>query len=107
MIQAAISLELKTPFIFMLRDKDSKKNGFSAQLYIETFKEGLFLVLELGTLFQQDNARIYYAGIVYKQFESRGVYVINQPLCSPDLNPIKHAWKALKQQLYRLYPTLN
>lgn len=40
-------------------------------------------------------------------FENRGIWVIDWPPCSPDLNPIEHAWKALKHELYRLYPNLH
>ena len=30
--------------------------------------------------------------------------MVNWPLFSPNLNPIEHVWRALKHELYRLYP---
>ena len=107
MIWAAIGLEVKTPLVFIERDTDSIRNSFTAQSYLSALEEGLIPVYSLGRLFQQDNARIYLASLVQDQFETHRVQVIKWPACSPDLNLIKHAWKALKQQLYTLYPNLD
>lgn len=107
MIWAAIGLDVKTPLVFVPRDPDSENNGYTAQSYLMTLEEGLIPVYEPGRPFQQDNARIHVARISQEWFETHGIWVIKWPPCSPDLNPIEHAWKALKQQLYQLYPNLD
>jgi hypothetical protein len=39
--------------------------------------------------------------------ESRGIWVLEYPPYSPDLNPIKHVWKAMKAILHRDFPDLH
>ena len=107
MIWAAIALDIKTPLVFMPRDPDSRNKSYTAQSYVMTLEEGLKPVYEPGRLFQQDNARIHLASVAQEWFEKHGIWVIDWPAHSPDLNPIEHAWKAMKQHLYRLYPNMH
>lgn len=107
MIWAAVGLTQKTPLIFMRRDSDAERNGYTGRSYLWTLDEGLIPVYGPGQVFQQDNARIHLAGPVTDWFEEHGIWVIDWPPHSPDLNPIEHVWKALKEKLYNLYPTLG
>ena len=39
--------------------------------------------------------------------ENRGIWVIDWPPCSPDLNNIEYIWRALKNELYQLHSNLH
>ena len=52
----------------------------------------------------QDNARIHRANTVKEFLESKGIWTINWPAHSPDLNPIEQVWKALKRKIYEIEP---
>lgn len=104
MIWAAIGLDVRTPLIYMTRDSEASNEGFTAKSYIEALEEGLIPIYQAGQVFQQDNARIHTAKVTQEWFERHGIWVIDWPPYSPDLNPIEHAWKALKHQLYALFP---
>lgn len=87
----------------MTRDSEAPRAGFTAKSYVEVLKEGLLPFYIAGQVFQQDNARIHTAKNSQEWFERHGIWVIDWPLYSPDLNPIEHAWGALKLKLYALF----
>jgi hypothetical protein len=78
----------------MDRDYESKKYGYSAASYLEVLEPEIGLVfedMELGYEFMQDNTSIYIARKVKAWFLGYGIpIVLNWPLYSPDLNPIKY-----------------
>ena len=58
-------------------------------------------------VFQQDNAPIHKAHIVRNYFRVQQFEVMHWPASSPDMNPIKHIWAALKMELHRRFPNTN
>lgn len=54
----------------------------------------------------QDNARIHTARVIKAWFEEQVATVVNRPPYSPDLNPIKHIWKRLKEWVRKHQPEL-
>ena len=88
-------------------DFESKKHGYSANSYIKVLNV-IFPGNYIDNLyFIQDNALIYTANKVKKQFKDNGIDTSNQPPYSPDLNPIKHAWKKLKEVVIEHFPEVQ
>jgi DDE superfamily endonuclease len=54
--------------------------------------------------FMQDNALIYITNKVKKWFKDNGIDTSDWPPYSPDLNPIEHAWKKLKEVVMEHFP---
>lgn len=58
-------------------------------------------------VFQQDNARIHTAADTMAWFEEHNIQVMDWPPNSPDLNPIEHCWKRLKEKMHQRYPNIH
>ena len=54
--------------------------------------------------FIHDNAAIHTAKKVKAWFEEQRVAVQDWASYSPDMNPIEHVWKALKELVAKMYP---
>ncbi len=106
MAWAVISPEIKTPLIFMLRDEENKRHGYTSGSYISALEDGLLPIYQPGQPFQQDNAQIHISKMTKEWHEKHGIWVIDWPPFSSDLNPIEHAWRALKDKLYHRYPNM-
>jgi transposase len=59
------------------------------------------------SIFQQDNAPVHKAAVVMDFFKKYNIQVEDWPPYSPDFNPIKHVWVALKCRLVRKYPHIG
>ena len=104
MIWAAIGYNTRSDLIFM--ERRGPKNGYTSESYCESLEEGLLPIYEAGCPFQQDNAAIHKSGPTRQWFEEHGIWVIDWPPYSPDLNPIEHVWGKLKKHLFQQYPEL-
>ncbi|KAI0999110.1 hypothetical protein K3495_g9083 [Podosphaera aphanis] len=60
-----------------------------------------------GLSVMQDNAPPHVAARTMEEFEERSITPIDRPPYSPDLNPIEHVWKIMKDKIEYKYPDLN
>ena len=51
-------------------------------------------------MFQQDNAPVHTAKSTFEKFLDDGVYIIDWPHCSLDLNPVENMWSILARAVY-------
>ena len=59
-------------------------------------------------LFQQDNTWMHTARDTMEWFDEHNINVMMDfPPNSPDLNPIEHVWKKLKESLHRRFPSIH
>ena len=58
-------------------------------------------------IYQMDNAPIHMSNLVKMWLETHGVWTLDFPPYSPDLNPIEHLWLALKRKILKLYLELK
>jgi transposase len=107
MVWAGITTLEKTALVIMTRDFEAPSNGYTARSYIWALEEGLLPIYRPGDIFQQDNARIHVAISTQEWLQNHGIWVIDWPPHSPDLNPIEHVWKALKKNLYEIFPNTD
>lgn len=52
-------------------------------------------------VFQQDNATIHNARLTKDFFQENNVALLDQPVCSPDLDPIENIWGWVAREVYK------
>ena len=86
----------RSDLLILERDFESKKYRYSANSYLALLKD---LVLPNYTdelIFIQDNAPIHTVRKVTTWFTEHSIRLTDWLPYSPDLNPIEHTWKRLK-----------
>jgi transposase len=96
----------RSDLLILERDFESKKHGYSANSYIAILEQLVIPNYTEGLIFMQDNASIHTAQKVTEWFANHGIRVTDWPPYSPDLNPIEHAWKRLKDTTSKMFPEL-
>ena len=90
MIWGSIWLGGRSELVIMDRDEFSSRGGYSTKPYPESLEKALIPIYEPGKVFQQDYARIHVSKEAQEWFEYHGIWVMDWPPHSPDLNPIEH-----------------
>lgn len=77
--------------------------------YIEVLQEHLPAFMEAHelTTFMQDNSRVHTANIIREWLSEQRFMIFRWPATSPDLNPIEHVWRRLKELFGKRYPDLR
>ena len=96
----------RSDLVRMIRDEKAKKKGYSAESYIHVLEDQLPTIVNDGLILMQDNAPIHKARIITQYLEENDIEVMDWPPYSPDLNPIEHIWKKLKEKAWELRPEL-
>ncbi len=107
MVFGVIWREGRSQLVLMQRDATAPRNGYTANSYMRALEEGLLPYYDQTRHFQQDNARIHTAIATEAFLMRHRVSVIEWPAHRPDLNPIEHVWKMLKDNFDALMPGLH
>jgi transposase len=97
----------RSELYILSRDFESEKHGYSANSYIEVLDYQLPACWQPGLTFMHGGASIHTAYKVRDWFVEMGILVCDWPPYPPDLNPIEHVWKKLKEMVFEMHPELS
>jgi len=106
MIWGAIWIGGRLDLVIMVRDPESKKNGYSARSYHAILGDQLPKQWKFKMKFKQDNAPIRTARIIKQWFKDPEISLLEWPPYSNDMNPIENIWAILKSRLMERWPHL-
>jgi hypothetical protein len=100
MVWAAFSGIRRSQLVVMEGDIMAKRGGVTGRVYREMLEEELPTIMDVDSIFMQDNAPIHTCKLVKEWFTDMGFTVMDWPPYSPDLNPIEHCWFPLKENAH-------
>jgi DDE superfamily endonuclease len=92
--------------MIMTRDEEANRKGYSANSYLNVLNDQIEVCFKPSRTFIHDNASIHTAKKVKDWFENEGIPLLDWPPYSPDMNPIEHVWKKLKEIVHKRHPEL-